>query len=150
MVKDAMAGEGILMTTDWRRFGVQIVVHLALAGAFSGLVIWLLALQIWPAAAIWSVPTLGVMTRVVVLVRIRRMGWYAADESDRPSVAAVNRETSNVFLVQLIGWIAVAAYSAATGTWLALGVAILLAFISLCLLRLLRKSQGSTSLPGGR
>lgn len=123
---------------------MQVVVHLALAGAFAGLVIWLLALRVWPAAAIWAVPTLGLITRVVVLVRIRRIGWYAADESDRPSVAAVNRETSKVFLVQLIGWIAVAAYSAATGTWLGLGVAILLAFTSLCLLRLLRKPQSCT------
>jgi len=64
------------------------------------------------------------MTRVAVLVRIRRMGWYAADEADRPSSAASNRETSKVFLVQLVGWLAVAAYSAAIGVWLGLGVAI--------------------------
>jgi uncharacterized membrane protein SirB2 len=80
------------------------------------------------------------MTRVLVLIRIRRMGWYAAEEADRPTPAVINRETSKVFLVQFVGWLAVAAYSAAIGVWLGLGVAIVLAYISLGIVRLLRRS----------
>jgi hypothetical protein len=113
---------------------------LSFGGAFAGLVIWLLALRASSAVVIWAVPTLGLMTRVAVLIRIRRMGWYAADEADRPSAAAVNRETSKVFLVQLVGWLAVAAYSAAVGVWLGLGVAIVLAYMSMTIVRLLRRS----------
>ncbi|TDO66519.1 hypothetical protein EV651_10484 [Kribbella sp. VKM Ac-2571] len=128
------------MTTGWHKYGVQLAVHSALAAAFAGLVSWLLAMRIWPAAAIWAVPTLGLMTRVAVLIRLRRMGWYAADESDRPSSAVVNREMSKVFLVQLVGWLMVAAYSAATGVWLGLGVSLALAYISLAVVRLLRRS----------
>ena len=141
------------VTTGWQKFGVQLAVHSALAAGFAGLVIWLLALRIWPAAAIWAVPTLGLMTRVAVLIRLRRMGWYAADQSDRPSSTVVNRETSKVFLVQLVGWLMVAAYSAAIGVWLGLGVAVVLAYISLAVVRLLRRSPsrpGRAHDPEGR
>ncbi|MEU4192273.1 hypothetical protein AB0E69_10260 [Kribbella sp. NPDC026611] len=128
---------------------MQLAVQVALAAAFAGLVIWLLVLGSWSAAVIWSAPTLGLITRIVLLFRIRRLGWYAADEADRPPAALVNREMSKVFLVQLAAWLVVAVYCAATRVWLGLGAAIVLAYISLAVARLLRRSPRRAEGVGG-
>ncbi|MEV5968123.1 hypothetical protein AB0L70_40530 [Kribbella sp. NPDC051952] len=119
---------------------MQLTVHWVMAVLFAGAVVGQLVLKVWPGAVIWAVPTLGLFTRVVVLMRIRRLGWYADDETDRPSVAVVNRETSKIFVVQLVGWLIAAVYLALVHVWLGLAVAVVLAYTSLVLVRFMRRS----------
>ncbi|TCC56413.1 hypothetical protein E0H73_32520 [Kribbella pittospori] len=128
---------------------MQLAVRLALAVSFAGLTAWLLVLRLWPAAAIWAVPTCGLATRVIVLIRLDRMGFFAAEDADRPSNAEANRQTSAVFMVQFVGWILVGVYSAATGFWMGLVLAVILAYISIAVFRMLRRRQPAGSMAAG-
>jgi hypothetical protein len=99
------------------RFRTQLIVHLVMTSGFAVLVGWLLALHVWPAATIWAVGTAGLITRIVILFRLRRMGWWSEDEARRPSPASVNRQTSWIFIVQSIGWLLATAHLTAAGLW---------------------------------
>lgn len=99
------------------KFRTQLIVHLVMALGFAVLVGWLLALHVWPGATICAVPTAGLITRVLILFRLRRMGWWSEDEAQRPSAAEANRQTSWIFLVQSIGWVLAAGHLTALGYW---------------------------------
>jgi hypothetical protein len=99
------------------KFRTQLVVHLALAVGFAGLVGWLLVLGVWPVAVMCAVPTAGLVTRLVILFRLRGMGWWSEDAADRPPAAVANRLTSMIFIVQSIGWLVTAGCLAAAGRW---------------------------------
>jgi O-antigen/teichoic acid export membrane protein len=104
------------------------VAQLALAVVSVGLVVWLAVRGLWPAAAIWAVPTLGWLTRLVLVLRERRTPLN-------------RRRLAVVFLVQFAGWVAVSGYLLTLGWWgAAIGIAFL-ACMSGAMVLFLRRSE---------
>ncbi|MGC4943885.1 hypothetical protein [Kribbella sp. DT2] len=128
-------------------FRTQLIVHAVLTAGFLGLVIALAVLGVWPAAVIWAVPTAGMATRVLTVVRLNRLGWWAPDPADRPPVSAANRLQSVVFLVLLAGWTLAAVYFAATLFWPGLLLAVVLGAMSFATAQMLRR-RSPELLPG--
>jgi uncharacterized membrane protein YfcA len=121
------------------KFRTQLAVHLVLAAGFAVLVGWLLARHVWPAATIWAVPTAGLITRILIMFRLRRMGWWSEDEAQRPSAALANRQTSWIFIVQSIGWLLAAGHLTAAGHWPLSTLMLLLAAMSIATTLFLRR-----------
>jgi hypothetical protein len=124
---------------QWATFRTQLVLQLLLTTTSIGLIGWLAVGHEWTAASLWAVPTVGMVTRVVVLVRLHRMGSFAEDPAQRPPVAVASRQVSVIFIVQFVCWLAAACYYAATTFWIGLAVALFLALLSLSMTRMLRR-----------
>jgi hypothetical protein len=86
-------------------------------------------------------------TRLLVLLRLHRMGSFAEDPAHRPPLAAANRQLSVVYLVQIVCWLAAACLSVATRFWVGLAIAVFLALMSLSMTIMLRRppQQPATS-----
>jgi hypothetical protein len=132
---------------QWAKFRTQLILQLLLTLTSIGLVAWLAARGEGAAASLWGVPTIGLITRVVVLVRLHRMGNFAEDPAQRPSPAVASRQVSVIFIVQFVAWLAAACYCAATAFWVPFAVALFLALSSLAMTIFLRRL--SPQLPQG-
>ena len=133
---------------QWAKFRTQLILNLLLTLTSIGLIAWLAARGEWAAASLWGVPTIGMVTRVLVLVRLHGMGQFAEDPAQRPSLAAANRQVSAIFIVQFVAWLGAACYCAATALWVPFAVALFLALPSLAttiFLRRLRLQQPASS-----
>jgi hypothetical protein len=127
------------------KFGRQVVVHSVMLGVLVGTAVLAAVAGVWPVVAMLSVFVAGWAARLIVLLRVRRLGGYDADAATRPPAARINREYLLVLRTQLVGWLAAGVYFVVVHFWLGVAVAALLAYITLPLMQLIRRRERAES-----
>jgi len=94
---------------------------------------------VWPVVVMLAVFVAGWTARLIVVLRIGRLGGNDADAAKRPSAANVNHEYLLVLRTQLVGWLVAGVYFAVIHFWLGVAVAVLLAYITLPIMQLIRR-----------
>jgi hypothetical protein len=116
--------------TPFRSYRSQLTLALITLGIFLAALIMTAAVGVWPVVAMLAVFVAGWIARVLMVLRINRLGGYSADP--RPDMRAQARP---VLLTQLVGWTLCSLYFVITGFWWGLLTSVSLGLFSLLLLR---------------
>jgi hypothetical protein len=115
--------------TPFRSYRSQLTLALITLGLFSVGLVMSIVVGVWEAAALVAVFVAGWIARVLMILRINRLGGYT---DPRPDVRVHYRP---VLRTQLIGWILVSLYFMIAGFWWGLLTTVPLGLLSLLLLR---------------
>ncbi|MDX6260856.1 MAG: hypothetical protein QOH84_2544 [Kribbellaceae bacterium] len=120
--------------TPFRSYRSQLTLALITLGVFLVGLVSAIVAGVWALAAQVAVFVAGWIARVLMVLRINRLGGYTADP--RPDTRAHYRP---VLRTQLVGWILVSIYFVITGFWWGLLTSVTLGLFSLLLLRVIPK-----------
>lgn len=116
--------------TPFSSYRSQLTLALITLGVFCVGLVMAIFIGIWVVAALVAVFVAGWIARVLMILRINRLGGYTTDP--RPDVRAQYRP---VLRTQLVGWILVSIYFVITGFWWGLLTSVTLGLFSSLLLR---------------